>query len=357
MDITLNFIFILGGEKVLNIAILGAGVMGRVHSNSYHNIMDSRVVAVCDIDGQKAEEIAKNHNAKVYTDFEMMFEKDNIDIVDICLPTYLHKEYAVRAMKRKKHVFCEKPIALSADDAKMMMQEALSMKVKFSVGHVVRYFPAYSNAARLIADGKIGEPKLIRTTRTGAYPLWCWQNWYSDDNLSGGIMLDLVIHDFDWIRHNFGDIERVYAKNIYYSKNKDKSQRADHCLIVLRLKNGAIAHVEGSWAYPSGSIFGTAFEVVGTKGQIEFDSRESAPVKKHIYDDGTAKIISFNPLSSSEEPYTRELENFINCINGDTEPDVSAEDAVKALNVSLAAIKSSKTGAAITVGGREHEEN
>jgi len=91
--------------------------------------------------------------------------------------------------------------------------------------------------------------------------------------------------------------------------------------------------------------------VIGTKGQIEFDSRESVPVKKHIYRDSTTKIISESPLFSSEEPYTAELQDFVNCIIEDREPFVTAEDAVKALEISLAAIKSSKTGEAVTPGG------
>lgn len=336
---------------VLKVAILGAGTMGRVHSNSYLNIYNSRVAAVYDIDGEKARMVAAGHGAKAYVDFDEMFIKEEIDAVDICLPTYLHKEFALKVLQAKKHVFCEKPIALNINDAKEMVKEAENKKVKFSVGHVVRYFPAYSHAARLISDGKIGVPRLIRTARTGAYPSWCWQDWYSDHNLSGGTILDLVIHDFDWIRHNFGEIERVYAKNLHESDQ----ERRDHCLVVLRLKNGAIAHVEGSWAYPPGSVFGTAFEVVGTKGQVEFNSRESAPLKKHIYQDNTVKIVSESPLFSSEEPYTAELQDFVNCIIEDREPYVTAEDAVKALEISLAAVKSSKTGEAVTLGGLNDE--
>jgi len=332
---------------LLNIAILGAGTMGKVHSSSYLNIKNSKVVAVYDIDEERAGTVAAIHGAKAYSSFNEIFIKEKIDAVDICLPTYLHKEFALKALRMKKHVFCEKPIALSSDDAREMVKEAENNKVKFSVGHVVRYFPAYAKAVQLIADGKIGVPKLIRTARTGAYPSWCWQDWYSNHNLSGGTIVDLVIHDFDWIRHNFGEVERVYAKNLHESDQ----QRRDHCLVVLRLKNGAIAHVEGSWAYPPGSVFGTTFEVIGTKGQVEFSSRDSAPVRKHIYQDNTIKIISDSPLFSSEEPYTIELQDFVNCIIENREPLVTAEDAVKALEISLAALKSIKTGEAVTLGG------
>lgn len=332
---------------MLNVAILGAGIMGKVHGNSYLNIENSRVAAVYDIDKEKAEVVAAGHHAKTYADFNEMLAREEIDAVDICLPTYLHKEFALKAMQQKKHVFCEKPIALGIDDAREMVREAEVNRVKFTVGHVVRYFPAYSGAARSIAEGKIGEARLIRTTRTGAYPSRCWKDWYGDHNLSGGSLLDLVIHDFDWIRHNFGEVERVYAKNL---QEGDREKR-DHCLAVLRLRNGAIAHVEGSWAYPDGSVFGTSFEVIGTKGQIEFDSRDSAPVKKHINGGDTVKIISESPLAGDEEPYTAQLQDFVSCILEDREPCVTAEEAVKALEISLAAIKSSRDGEAVTSGG------
>lgn len=332
---------------MLNVAILGAGTMGRVHGDSYAKVGNSRVVAVCDVDEEKAGMAAAGHSAKIYADFNEMLAKEEIDVVDICLPTYLHKEFALKAMQQKKHVFCEKPIALGMEDAKEMVRAAEVHRVKFTVGHVVRYFPAYSRAARIIADGKIGEAKLIRTARTGAYPSRYWKDWYRDHRLSGGTLLDLVIHDFDWIRHNFGEVERVYAKNL----KEDDREKRDHCLAVLRLKSGAIAHVEGSWAYPEGSVFGTSFEVIGTRGQIEFDSRDSAPVKKHIGGGDTVKIVSESPLTDDEEPYTAQLQDFVNCILEDREPCVTAEEAVKALAVSLAALKSAKTGEAVIPGG------
>ena len=332
---------------MLKVAIIGAGTMGKVHTDCYKSIMNIEVAAVCDIQEEKAKALADIHDAKAYVDFDAMLQKEMIDVVDICLPTYLHKEFALKSIGRNKHVFCEKPIALNIEDAKEMIEEAKTKNVKFSVGHVVRFFPAYSNAVQTVKSGRIGTPKLIRTTRTGAYPSWNWQNWYSNYSLSGGPLLDLVIHDFDWIRYNFGDVERVYAKSLTGRNLK----QLDHCLVTLRLKNGAIAHVEGSWAYPPGSIFGTTFEIIGTKGQIESDSRASTPIKKHIKRDNSVDIILESPVFSSEEPYTAELQEFIDSIIENKEPEVSGEDAIKAIEISIAAIESAKTGEVVILGG------
>lgn len=332
---------------MLKVAILGAGTMGRVHSMSYTNIKETKVTAVYDINEERAMAIAAINGANSYTDFDKMLNKEEIDIVDVCLPTYLHKEYSLKAISMNKHVFCEKPIALNIEDARMMVHEAKNKGVKFSVGHVVRFFPAYYKAVQVIKQGKIGTPKLLRTTRTGAYPSWSWNNWYSNYSLSGGPIVDLIIHDFDWIRYNFGDVLRVYARDLY-NKNLDKK---DHCLVTLRLKNGMIAHVEGSWAYPKGSIFGMTFEIVGTSGQIEFDSRESSPIKKHKIEGSSLKTSLESPLFSDEEPYTAEIQEFVNCIIENREPKISGEDAIKALEISLAAVESARSGKPVCIGG------
>lgn len=331
---------------MLNVAIIGAGIMGRVHGNGYRNVRNCKVNAVYDLNEEKAGNIASPHGAKICTDYNQILEDERIDMVDICLPTYLHREFAIPAMRKKKHVFCEKPIALTIEDAQAMEAEADFHKVNFSVGHVVRYFPAYKRASQLISEGKIGKPGLIRTTRTGAYPLRPWQDWYSDYELSGGLLLDLVIHDFDWILNSFGEIERLYAKRI---KNGGR-HRQDHCLVVLRLKNGTIAHVEGSWAYPPGTTFGTTFEVIGTKGQIEFDSRESAPVKMYVNNENNVRITAESPLFPDEEPYTAELQEFVDAIISNRKPVITASAATKALAVSLAAIESEKTGRPVVLG-------
>jgi predicted dehydrogenase len=249
---------------MLEVGIAGAGMMGRVHCNSYKNVKGARVRAVCDPIRERAETVASSCGAAWYDDFDVMLENESLDIVDICLPTFYHKEYALKAIKAKKHVFCEKPVASSLEDARLMRDAAADGNVKLSVGQVVRFFPAYTRAAEIISDGKIGAPRLIRTTRTGAFPSTGANNWYDDASLSGGVLMDLVIHDFDWIRHNFGEVERVFARSLFSRGVKGM----DHCMVTLRLKNGTIAHVEGSWAYPPGSVFGTTFEIIGTKGQI-----------------------------------------------------------------------------------------
>ncbi|MEG0853237.1 MAG: Gfo/Idh/MocA family oxidoreductase [Angelakisella sp.] len=329
---------------MVKIALIGCGTMGRTHSGGYLKIEDARVVAFCDIDKGKAEALAEQHDSAVYTDFATMMQEAEFDVLDVCLPTYMHKEYAIAAMRKGKHVFCEKPIALTVEDANEMLAVAKECGVKFSVGHVLRFFPAYKGAMEQIESGRLGVPRLIRTTRNQGFPQWSWEGWYKDYSKSGGPIVDLIIHDFDWIIHNFGKVERVFAKSF-----EGKVEEQEHCIVLLRLQNGTIAHVEGSWAYPKGSTFRMTFEVVGTHAQIEFDSVESSPVIKQTLVDGQHKLTRSSPVPGKLEPYCAELCEFVQAVKNDTVPTVTGEQAVEALRVALAAVESSCTGQPVTL--------
>ncbi|MBI9094419.1 MAG: Gfo/Idh/MocA family oxidoreductase [Sphaerochaeta sp.] len=327
------------------VAVLGCGTMGQTHAHAYKNIEDVHVVAVCDIRKEKGIPVSELLEADYYSQAEALFSKASFDVLDICLPTYLHKEYALLAMKQGKHVFCEKPIALSLEDAKEMIDCARQYDVYFSVGHVVRFFPPYRQATSLMEAGKIGIPRLIRTSRNQAFPPWSWEHWYQNTEKSGGPEVDLMIHDFDWIIHYFGKVERVYAKNL---GEHLPDQR--HCLCILRLANGAMAHVEGSWALPKGSEFRTTYEIVGTEGQLCYDSTHDAPIKTEISNDLSHPVHHENPMYGGMNPYEAELRAFYDTVIHGNPLQVTGEQALEALEVALAAVESARTGESVTLG-------
>lgn len=329
---------------MVRIALVGCGTMGRTHSNGYKTIGNAQPVAFCDLHAGKAQALAAAHGAAAYTDFHTMLGEADFDVLDVCLPTYLHRDYAVAGMRAGKHVFCEKPLARSEEEALDMLAAAKTYGVKFSVGHVLRFFPNYAHAAGLAAAGRLGTPRLIRTVRNQAFPAWSWEGWYQDYEKSGGPILDLVIHDLDWIMHSFGAVQRVYAMSL-----NGKVPGQEHCLLVLRLQNGAIAHVEGSWALPNGAAFHMAYEVVGTKAQVEYDSLKDAPVVLETAPEGVHQVAYHSPMLGDMEPYTSELQKFIDCVERDTEPAVTGEEALNVLRVALAALKSSQTGRPVTL--------
>ncbi len=331
---------------MINVALIGCGTMGRSHAYSYQHIDNADLVAVCDIDKEKAQRIAEINTSRIYSSLEEMLENENVDMVDICLPTYMHKTYALIAMKAKKHVFCEKPIALNLEDAYEMVRTSEEEGVKFTVGHVVRYFPAYKSAVEAVEKEKIGVPRLIRTTRNQGFPKWSWEGWYLDYEKSGGPIMDLIIHDFDWINHYFGEVDRIFARSFH-----GEVLEQDHCIATLRLKNGTIAHVEGSWAYPQGTVFRTTFEIIGTNGQIEYDSLENCGLKKQTNDSADGHLITsyLSPIAGAIEPYQSELREFVHCVENDLPVTITGNEAINALQVALAAIESSKTGLPVTL--------
>lgn len=321
---------------MLKIALLGCGTMGGTHSRAYKKMKDVKIVAVCDIRKEFADNIAKEHDANVYLDFDEMMEKEAFDVLDLCLPTYLHHEFAIKAMRQSKHVFCEKPIALNLEDARDMINVAKEENVKFSVGHVLRFFPSYTKAASHFVDGDLGEAKLIRTVRNQAFPMWSWDQWFSDYDRSGGPYVDLMIHDLDWIIHNFGSVKRVYARS-HIGHQQDQS------IAVLKLDNGAIVHAEASWAYPQGAAFKMAYEIVGTQGQLEYDNQKDSSVLLQNAEGGTFKESKSSPDFIYSEPYYAELRSFYDHVIHDKALIVTPEQAYQSLQVALAAKKSAET--------------
>jgi len=169
---------------------------------------------------------------------DLLFSIPEVDAIDVCLPTYLHKEAVELAAHHGKHVFCEKPIALTVDDANAMISTCNSNGVKLGIAHVVRYFPEYEMAHDMIASAGWGQIGVVRFSRTGPFPKG-WNNWYADFQLSKGVFVDLSIHDFDFLNWCFGPVERVQARKV------STERPMEYGLAVVRMKSGVIAHVRG----------------------------------------------------------------------------------------------------------------
>jgi UDP-N-acetylglucosamine 3-dehydrogenase len=326
------------------VAISGAGSMGRTHANCYKQCDEARVKYVIDSNAERAHDVAALCDAIPQVHPDTALKDPEVDIVDVCLPTYLHREYVEKAAYAGKHVFCEKPIALDYHDATAIIETCKSNNVKLGIGHVLRYFPEYEMAYDMITSGRLGKIGVVRMSRTGPFP-GGWNNWYLDSNRSGSLLLDLSIHDFDFLAWCFGKVERVYARSVHHNHNRP----FEYALAVLRMKSGVIAHIEGSWAHPA--QFSYKFEVCGSLGMIEFDSRKTQPLTVLADSMETGKpgvAVPESPLKD-KHPYLRQLREFLAFVDSKIEPRVTPEDAVKALQISLAAVKSAKTGEVVPV--------
>ncbi len=323
---------------MVKVGIIGAGTMGSFHAGSLANIPEVELAAVADSSLPRAQDLAGRYGAVGYDDPEKLIKDKSIDVIDICLPTLFHKKYTLAAARNGKHVFCEKPIARYLKDGQEMINTCRKNKVKFMVGHVLRYFPEFVTIKNLIDSGEVGRPAVVRATRGGAYPR-AWNDWYAKPQMSGGLVLDMIIHDFDFLCWCFGKVKRVFAKGLLY-KGLD---HLDYALVTLRFANGVIAHVEGSWAHPGG--FRVKMEVAGDEGLIGFDSDRDLPLRVELAESGSSSagiVMPESPLKKS--PYEKELAHFIDCVINDKEPEITGGDALYALKISLAALDSIKTG-------------
>ncbi len=337
---------------MIKVGMIGAGVMGGVHAAAYGRLSNAQLTTICDLRLEKAQKLA-GPGVKVVTDYHEILQNPEIDAVDVCVPTYLHKEIVLAAAAAGKHVFCEKPIALSVEDAEAMVQACEQAGVKLGIGQVVRFFPDYAKAKDLLASGRIGEPKVVRTVRGGAFPIWSEDNWYADFFKSGGPIVDLMIHDLDWLLWLFGPVERVFAKSVHIPEQAGQDPLA-HSLVTLRFDNGIIAHLEGSWAQPPGSPFTTSFEIAGTKGLYEYSKENSMPlVLRTAQGEERAKFVPESPLAL--EPYTAQIKAFIEAVVSDSDVPVPGQEAINALQVALAACQSAKTGDVVLLGGGQND--
>lgn len=310
--------------------------MGKMHASCYARIEDARMVGISDIDQKQGEKLAERYKCRFYKNPDVLIAESEAQIIDICTPTPFHKQFTLRAAQVGKHIICEKPIARTVEDADQMLKEVEKRKVLLLVGHMVRFSPEYIKIKELVQKGEVGNPAVIRTFRGAASPP---TSWYWDVERSGGILVDLLIHDFDFLCWTFGAVDTIYALNVSF----DPFQQKSVALVNLKFQVGSLAHVEGSWAHPKDFPFTTKVEVTGDKGLIQFDSRESVPVMLHK--EGAKKEEDRVPESLlAQDPYFMELKHFIQCVQGKEKPRIYPQDAIQALEISLAALQSAKTG-------------
>jgi predicted dehydrogenase len=331
------------------VAIIGSGNMARTHTRGWSKIREAEIAGYLDRDKAYGEKLAAELGVPCFSDLDTMLARLEPDIIDICAPTPAHKELAIAAAKAGKNVFLEKPMARTLADCDEIIRVVQETGIMLMVGHVVRFFPEYAAAKRMIDGGGVGEPAAIRCARVSSHPRGSVSNWYADPGQSGGVILDMIIHDFDWMRWCFRDVERVYAKGLY--GKSDYKGSLDYGLVTLKFKSGALGHVCGSWAHTGG--FRTTFEVCGDAGMIEHDSARSVPLTIGLRQSNTGGspgvTVPESPLFPLDDPYYLELRHFVDCLTAKKQPTVTLQDARAAVQIALAALESIETGMPVTL--------
>jgi predicted dehydrogenase len=280
-----------------------------------------------------------------------MLEETQPDVVDVSVPTPFHLDYVRRALAAKpKGIVVEKPMARTVAECDEMIHLTSSAGVPLFVAQVLRWFPEFAKAREQVQAGAVGEPAVIRTRRGGPFPRG-WNNWYGKTEMSGGVLLDLIIHDFDWLLWTFGPVERVFAKGIAAKPGAPAEVDKDYALVTLRFKSGAMAHVEGTWADPGG--FKAYFEIAGTDGLLEsgFTMPPMPPFVAALESADTTRQAVPTPESPlAVSPYQQELAHFLECLEAGKTPAVLPEEGMAAVRIAEAAAESVRTGRAVTIG-------
>ncbi|HBJ11251.1 MAG TPA: hypothetical protein DDY61_06150 [Ruminococcaceae bacterium] len=297
---------------MLKVALVGVGGISGAHIPAWEERRDAELVALCDI---RAEQMEKYKNKHCYTDFDEMLKNEKIDILDICLPTYLHAEFAIKAMNMGINVICEKPVSLNAADVARVYSAAKSNNVKFMVAQVLRFWPEYSIIKEIYDTGKYGRLLSGHMGRLGVRPKWSWDGWMMDENRSGLVPFDLHIHDLDFIVYAFG-------KPKEFKDYRARSENQDYINSIYEY-DGFFITTEAAWydaPYPFAANFRFQFE----KALAVFENHEMTIYEK----DG--KI--FKPVSQSGEDtgdiglpksnaYANEINYFADCVLSGAEPD------------------------------------
>ena len=272
--------------KELRFAILGFGGIARPHRAGYERLAKEgfpvKLVALCDINPAQFESVVNINNANdssesagelhLYTSFEELIEKEEFDILDICLPTFLHCQYAVRALRAGKHVLCEKPMALTVEEADAMLAAAEECGKQLMIGQCLRFSSDYLALKELLDSGKLGRPLHMHMERLSSLPRWGFECWYRDCRRSGGSMQDLSIHDYDMARFLFGDPVRVSAVASHAVVERGASSS---CLLY---NGGLSVTVNGSWNESNSFPFACSFRLTAERATVVWDGRENLKV-------------------------------------------------------------------------------
>ncbi len=329
------------------IGIIGAGAIAQVHAERWERMPGVQIAGYYDILPEAAQRAVDRYGGQVFGSLAEMFAA--VDAVDICTTAVAHKEPVLAAAEAGIPMVCEKPLARHLADCYEMVEAVERTGTPLFVAQVVRFFPQFAKAKETLASGALGKPAVIRTVRGGSMPRAGSKfnsGYYADFNQSGGVILDVSIHDIDYVRWCFGEVERVFARGLMFA-----GLPKDHTLITLRFENGAIGHIEGGWAFPP-NRFRTRIEIAGTEGLLEWDSLDRSPLEIETYDSEVGPDVTtstLSPLAAEDDPYYAELAHFLDCIEHNKPFRVSPHDGLMAVKISLAAIESERRGEPVRI--------
>ena len=307
------------------------------HSRAYAVTPGTEVVGVCDQRRPKAEQLAGTTGAAVVPDLAALLDL-GVDVVSVCTPPDSHVDLALQSLEAGCHVLCEKPVARDLDDARRLRIAARAAEAAgqvVGIGHVARFEADHAAARRLVADGMIGRVAMMSHSMTSAFPAWSEGGWLADHERSGGPLLDLAVHSFDYLAWVSG----ARAVRVHAVAGDTPVGPDTYALATVRYDDGAMAQVQASWANPASRGFRLDCELVGTDGRVSWDYDSIRNGELHR-GDGSSEV--FFPLE--ERGYAAEVAAFAEAARAGGPSPVPVEAGYQALRTALAAHRSLETG-------------
>ncbi|MFE8696153.1 Gfo/Idh/MocA family protein [Cytobacillus sp. FJAT-53684] len=328
-----------------NIGLVGLGFIGKMHLKAYHSIENCQVTAICTRSEVGDEVITDLFHGNFVSEYDELLHSEDIDIIDICLPTYLHEEYIIKAARAKKHIICEKPLTLSLESAKRIFKEVQENGVRLFVGHVLRFWPEYKLIKAYSESDQLKDIEIVHAQRLGQAP--AWSEWFQHPEKSGGALFDLHIHDIDFVTYLLGEAEAVYAVG-----TKNKHGAWDHLMTTLSFKNSKKAFVEASHRMPNGYPFTMSFRAQAVQGTLEYH----VAAGENIEQIDNQQFVYYNNKTKSSidmadgDTFYNELSYFVHCIEMNQENNViPLEDVFYTLRLLKAIEASLETGEKIWI--------
>jgi predicted dehydrogenase len=334
---------------MVRVGLVGLGFMGQQHFQIYRNMADVELVAVCDADSKRVGETAPSVGGNIgeaaaidlsgltrYVSFDEMLANEELDLVDICTPTHLHAEMTVAALESRRHVVCEKPMARTIEECDQMIGAAQRAGKSLFIAQCIRFWPEYEVLQRMVDGGDLGRITAARFVRQSPTPGWASDGWLMKSELSGGALLDLHIHDVDFILSVFGTPNAVQsrASNIVSSGNP-----VDHVDTSYIYVDGPVCTAQGGWVMPDSYPFEMGYQVLGTKGLLEFSIGKDPMLMWYPFD-GEPSQPEYEPGTG----YENELAYFVDCVANDRAPErvtpKSARESVRVIMAEAASIAS-----------------
>lgn len=310
----------------IHIGLVGLGFMGKTHLDAYQYIENCKVKTICkrQIDSED-ENLAKQYNVHLTKEYDDLLRDKEIEVIDICLPTYLHEQYILQAARAGKHIICEKPLTLTVASAKRIKEAVQKNGVQLFVGHVLRFWPEYKLFKSYSETEKLAHIEIVHAKRLSQKPTW--SEWFQHPEKSGGALFDLHIHDIDFATYLLGEVASVYAVG-----KQNKQGAWDHIMTTLYFKNKSKAFIEASHRMPMLFPFTMALRVQGKNSILDFrveagkniENRQESNTYMTYYNNEEMKTVDVEKTDA----FQNELAYFINCIEQDRENNIIPFDDV-----------------------------